>query len=225
MVVEIKKSKVMTIPATSAHLWPAGNLPDGSIHFPGRIFVGGLSSEKNPEGPIREEDLVEFFSSFGKVTDVKMIQHHEDRSFRGYAFVSFADNESADKVFEQYSDVSKRPRFVIKGLDLKIGHAVRKGSGSSPSTFMVNQATARTNIPYSPYSLQQYQQALLAAAAYSQNPYLVGSMGAVADPLTGAIMFQNPMLQFPNNASQNPTLLTPGKVATPVPGPPLNSVS
>ena len=224
MVVEIKKSKVMTIPATNAHLWPAGNIPDGSIYFPGRIFVGGLSSEKNPEGPIREEDLVEFFSSFGKVTDVKMIQHHEDRSFRGYAFVTFAEKESADKIFEQYSDVSQRPRFVIKGLDLKIGHAVRKGSGSSPSTFTVSQATARANLSYTLYN-QQYQQLLSqlsSGAAYSPNPYFIGSMGGV-DPLSGTILFQNPMVSIPTNSSQNPTLLTPGKVATP--GPPMNSVS
>ena len=202
----------MSIPATSAHLWPAGTLPAGSVTYPGRIFVGGLTSERNLEGEVKEEDLINFFATFGKVTEVKKILDHEDGTFRGFAFVTFADKSSADKVFELYSDASQRHQFVIKGMDLKIGHAVKKGNGPSgitnPAGLPINPLAAQLKLGQSLYNQQ-----LLAAQLYC-NPY--SYLGVAASPmpvspdplLSGGLLYANPgfALQQPAPAAVVPNL-------------------
>ena len=185
---------LMSIPATSAHLWPAGNLPAGSVTYPGRIFVGGLASERSPEGEVSEKDLINFFGCFGTVTEVKKILDHEDGTFRGFAFVTFADKATADEVFKQYSDVSQRSRFSIKGLDLKIGHAVKKGTGSvaavpNPTALMVASQMAQ-------YQQHLYSQQVLAHLY----PYYVGGNPLGTDSSLG--------LFYPNAAAYNSLQLT-----------------
>ena len=214
----------MSIPATSAHLWPAGTLPAGSVTYPGRIFVGGLTSNgRNPEGEVTEEDLTQFFGTYGTVTDVKMIQDHEDGTFRGYAFVTFADTASADKVLEIYSDSSQRQRFVIKGLDLKMGHAVKKGNGPNP----VPNPAAIPNPLLNQMRNQLYNQQLLQALycnPYSN--YLANPVQLSPDPMLNANLLyaSNPAFALPQAVNPNLAQVTmsTSPIATQSRGPTVN---
>jgi hypothetical protein len=120
--------------SSDAHLLPAV-IPDGSIYFPQKLFVGGLSHPASSESDktVSENDLAEFFGKFGKVTEVKFICHHEDGSFRGFAFVTFDSEPVVKKVMTLYKDVANKPLFHIKGVELKLGFAVRKGNGGAPA--------------------------------------------------------------------------------------------
>ncbi|GAB2221747.1 hypothetical protein Droror1_Dr00012935 [Drosera rotundifolia] len=63
----------------------------GSIRcFSNKLFVGGLSWGTN-EGTLREA-----FSSHGEVTEARIINDRETGRSRGFGFVSFATEESAN---------------------------------------------------------------------------------------------------------------------------------
>lgn len=56
------------------------------------VFVMQLSQR------IRARDLEEFFSSVGKVRDVRMITCNKTRRFKGIAYIEFKDPESVSLV-------------------------------------------------------------------------------------------------------------------------------
>mmetsp|Transcript_15054 Transcript_15054/g.34285 ORF Transcript_15054/g.34285 Transcript_15054/m.34285 type:complete len:230 (-) Transcript_15054:102-791(-) len=64
---------------------------------PNKVFVGALKGEPT-EATIRE-----YFCMYGEITDVKMMVH-ENGASKGYCFVTFADPESVNQVFENYSN-------------------------------------------------------------------------------------------------------------------------
>lgn len=65
-----------------------------------RIFVGGLSSETT------EEDMRDYFEMFGEVTEVQLMFDRNTNRHRGFGFVSFEDEEPADKVCSiQFHDI------------------------------------------------------------------------------------------------------------------------
>ncbi|XP_065185580.1 heterogeneous nuclear ribonucleoprotein 27C-like [Sycon ciliatum] len=57
-----------------------------------KIFVGGLSHSSN------NDSLRAYFERFGEVTDVFMSKNVETGTARGFAFVSFAEDETIDKL-------------------------------------------------------------------------------------------------------------------------------
>lgn len=54
-----------------------------------KIYVGNLNFR------ISEEALRDRFSEFGNITDLRMIRDRETGNFKGFAFISFEDPESA----------------------------------------------------------------------------------------------------------------------------------
>jgi len=57
-----------------------------------KVFVGGLSLDTN------KEDLQGYFSKFGKVTEAMIMLDRDSGRPRGFGFVTFEDEETADKV-------------------------------------------------------------------------------------------------------------------------------
>lgn len=60
------------------------------------VFVMQLSQR------IRARDLEEFFSSVGKVRDVRMITCNKTRRFKGIAYIEFKDPESVSLVSRHF---------------------------------------------------------------------------------------------------------------------------
>ena len=59
-----------------------------------RIFVGGVSSVTT------EDDIRTYFESFGQVTLCRLIMDHMTGRSRNYAFVTFADEECANRALK-----------------------------------------------------------------------------------------------------------------------------
>jgi RNA recognition motif-containing protein len=56
-----------------------------------KIYVGNLNFR------ITEDDLRSNFSSFGNITEIRMIRDRETGNFKGFAFITYENPESADK--------------------------------------------------------------------------------------------------------------------------------
>jgi cold-inducible RNA-binding protein len=70
------------------------------------IYVGNLAYG------VTQEDLTEAFSSFGRVTTVKIIIDRETGNPRGFAFVEMADNNEALKAIQGMNGVEIQGRAI-----------------------------------------------------------------------------------------------------------------
>lgn len=68
----------------------------GTASAVSKIFVGGLKDVHD------EEDLRNYFSLFGAVKTVNLINDKESGRKRGFAFVEFSDYDPVDKVVCKY---------------------------------------------------------------------------------------------------------------------------
>ncbi|CAH8622459.1 unnamed protein product [Schistosoma curassoni] len=93
----------------------SSSLPKFGTLIPNRIFVGGIPSNTN------EQELKSFFSSFGQVKDVKIINDRLGASKGSYGFVTFESQEMAEKIIKNESET-----LIFKDRKLNIGHAIRK---------------------------------------------------------------------------------------------------
>jgi len=60
-----------------------------------KVFVGGLPNT------ITEEDIRGYFETFGRVNEVQLIKDRETGRLRGFAFITFDDEDSADKCIQR----------------------------------------------------------------------------------------------------------------------------
>lgn len=54
-----------------------------------KLYVSNMSFDT------KEEDIKGVFEEFGEITDLKMITDRETGKFRGFCFITYADEESA----------------------------------------------------------------------------------------------------------------------------------
>ncbi len=65
-----------------------------------KLFVGGLAWRTDSDG------LHDAFSAFGEVAEAKVIYNRDDGRSRGFGFVTFADEASAQAALEQANGMS-----------------------------------------------------------------------------------------------------------------------
>jgi len=82
-----------------------------------KLFVGSLSWNINDQG------LLEAFSPFGEVTEAKVISDRDTGRSRGFGFVTFADDEGADKAIAALNGTE------LDGRPIKVDVAQDKGRG------------------------------------------------------------------------------------------------
>jgi len=71
----------------------AGTSRTGGLYR--KIFVGGLPSS------ITDDDIRQYFERFGRVTETELLRDRETNRLRGFAFVTFDDEDSADKCIQR----------------------------------------------------------------------------------------------------------------------------
>ncbi len=82
-----------------------------------KLFVGSLSWDTNDDG------LREAFSQFGEITEAKVINDRDSGRSRRFGFVTFADDEAADKAIAAMNgfELDGRPIRVDVAQDRRAG--------------------------------------------------------------------------------------------------------
>eukprot|EP01113_Clastostelium_recurvatum_P035388 TRINITY_DN4927_c0_g1_i3.p1 TRINITY_DN4927_c0_g1~~TRINITY_DN4927_c0_g1_i3.p1 ORF type:complete len:205 (+),score=58.36 TRINITY_DN4927_c0_g1_i3:168-782(+) len=112
-----------------------------------RVFVGGISWKADEAG------LSQFFASqYGPVVECKIIMDRDTGKSKGYGFVTFQDEEAAEKVKEAHT-------IFYMGKNMNVGDAVRKPNLSSfvPSRSNSHDAGAYTTMYGYPHHMLYYQ--------------------------------------------------------------------
>jgi len=78
-----------------------------------RVFVGGISWKAD------EKSLTDFFTSFGKVSSCKIIMDKITGKSKGYGFITFENEESANLV-------KQAQKIFFLGKTMNVGDAMRK---------------------------------------------------------------------------------------------------
>ena len=79
-----------------------------------KLFVGNLAWE------VGAEDLKEAFSKFGEITDAFVATDKYSGRSRGFGFVTFADENSAETAKGEMQG------FELKGREINVDEATRK---------------------------------------------------------------------------------------------------
>jgi RNA recognition motif-containing protein len=83
-----------------------------------KLFVGSLSWDTNDDG------LHEAFSQFGEITEAKVICDRDSGRSRGFGFVTFTEEEAAEKA------LSAMNGFELDGRPIRVDFAQdRRGGG------------------------------------------------------------------------------------------------
>mmetsp|Transcript_24355 Transcript_24355/g.31462 ORF Transcript_24355/g.31462 Transcript_24355/m.31462 type:complete len:633 (+) Transcript_24355:235-2133(+) len=101
-----------------------------------KIFVGGLHYET------RDGSFRAYFEDFGKVTSAEVMFNRETHKSRGFGFVVFEDDESANKVLGT-------PHHTINGKLVEVKRAIPRSqassvSASSSSALKTNKSSKRS---------------------------------------------------------------------------------
>lgn len=82
-----------------------------------KVFVGNLSWNT------REEDLLQVFGQFGEVLEAKVISDRETGRSRGFAFITFAEDQDAN------SAISSMDGTELDGRPLRVNEAQERSRG------------------------------------------------------------------------------------------------
>ena len=76
-----------------------------------KLFVGSLSWDTTDQG------LHEAFAQFGEITEAKVITDRDTGRSRGFGFVTFNDDEAADKAIQEMDG------FQLDGRAIRVNEA------------------------------------------------------------------------------------------------------
>lgn len=90
-----------------------------------KIFVGGLSWDTDEDG------LRQAFSGFGDVQEAKVITDRDTGRSRGFGFVTFTDNDAAQRAISEMNgaDLDGRSIKVNEAEDKPRGGGGHRGGG------------------------------------------------------------------------------------------------
>lgn len=72
-----------------------------------KLFVGNLPFN------ITEEKLKEIFEKYGEIKSLKLITDRDTGKSRGFAFVEYADKDSANKAIKEYNGQTLDGRSIV----------------------------------------------------------------------------------------------------------------
>jgi len=202
-----------------------------------KVFVGGLPST------ITEQELRDYFESYGRVNEVELLREKDSGRLRGFAFVTFDEEDSAEKCMQRRQhEICKKicevkraaPRAKLEDRDRDRDRDSSNGYRSRSSGFdRGDRPQQSSNSPQLPFAAssgmsmvevnQMIQQAFIMGQQSVQGTMGVPTVssllngGAAATP---AMNNQNILLQALMNQQT-----TPAPVPTPAPAPQANNNS
>jgi RNA recognition motif-containing protein len=84
-----------------------------------KLFVGSLSWDTNDDG------LQAAFSPFGEITEATVITDRHSGRSRGFGFVTFAEDEAADKAVAELNETELDGRTI----KVDVAHARERSGG------------------------------------------------------------------------------------------------
>lgn len=90
----------------------ASGLPRSDI-INRKVFVGGLPST------ISEQDVRDYFETFGRINEIQLIKDRETGRPRGFAFLTFDEEDSADKCLQRRTHEICRKMCEVKRAQAK----------------------------------------------------------------------------------------------------------
>lgn len=94
-----------------------GNSRHEAVTRANKLFVGNLPFS------VTNRDLESTFSAFGEIIGVKLVEDRSTRRFRGFGFVTFKEDASADRALQMN-------QYNLDGRILTVRRAVLRGTGS-----------------------------------------------------------------------------------------------
>ncbi|CAN4093201.1 unnamed protein product [Withania somnifera] len=161
---------------------------DGNIRRTRKIFVGGLPSS------LTEEEFCQYFQNYGNVTDkVIMIDLNTGRP-RGFGFITFDSEDTADKVLHKTFHELKNKQVEVKRALPREANPAGNGRGggypgygpSNPIRFLQPAFCGYT--PYNSYGALNY--------GYGYDPYTCygGAAGVSMNPPLASIGYASSLL-------------------------------
>lgn len=78
-----------------------------------KIFIGGIKEDTE------ESHLRDYFGQFGKIEVIDIMEERGTRKKRGFAFVTFDDHDSVDRIVSKYLDsIFRLFKLTLKSLGL-----------------------------------------------------------------------------------------------------------
>jgi len=121
-------------------------VPRGSVGAPRaerlnkKIFVGGLPNT------ITEQDVRVYFEAYGKVNEVQLIKDRETGKLRGFAFITFDDEDSADKCLQRRAHEICKKMCEVKRAQTRAKEQDRKGLEGNVLASL-SQETGSVSVP------------------------------------------------------------------------------
>ncbi len=89
-----------------------------------KLYVGNFPYS------VTEDQLRGLFSEYGQITDLAMIMDRETGRPKGFAFITFASQQAAEKALEQNGrDLGGRPLKVNMAMERDSSRGPRPGGG------------------------------------------------------------------------------------------------
>lgn len=95
-----------------------------------KIYVGNLSYS------VTADQMNDFFTQFGEIVEVKLISDRETGRSKGFAFITFTSQQSADKAVEEADGTE----FEGRRLKVNIAKDDARRSGGSGGRYQGNAA-------------------------------------------------------------------------------------
>jgi len=157
-----------------------------------KIFVGGLPSTAN------EDDLRNYFERYGRVNEIELLRDRDTGRLRGFAFVTFDDEDSADKclqrrtheICQKVCEVKRaQSRSALNKEDDRIGSKVISGHSTRTITSVPSDGRL---------SMEEVNRLIQQAFAMGQSLYHQPGLQA---PTAASLL--NGTAQLPTQSSNN----------------------
>jgi len=171
-----------------------------------KIFVGGLPSTAS------EDRIRDYFESYGKVNEVELVRDHESNRLRGFAFVTFDDEDCADKCIQRRTHEICSKICEVKRAETK-SRAPNKEDGRFNNRGRESQQDNRGGAPAGSLSMAEVNQLIQQAFAMGQQSCHAGMQAPTAASLL------NGGASAPGASNLLQTLLGQHSAPAPVPPP------